>query len=137
MPARPLRDVGPVRVEFAPRGWVQLLTPLYWPAVPGAPALWVPAGFVSDGGTIPPPIWWIVGHPYSGSMLPQYLAHDNDLKRGVPPWTAWAYLRARCRWRGVGRVRTGLVLAGVGAWIVLAPAWRWVARLVTRAPRAR
>lgn len=134
---RPLRDVGPLRVEFAPRGWVQLLAPVYFPAVRGAPPVVCPTGTHSDGGTIPPVAWWLVGHPYSASMLPQYLAHDVELARGVAPWTAWRRLGARCRWRGIGRVRTALVLAGVGAWIVAAPAWRWVARSVTRARATR
>lgn len=130
---RGLRDVGPIRVEFLPRGRVRLLDTVYWPAVPGAPALAIRHGIESDGGSVPPPWWLVVGHPYSASMLAQYLAHDAELQRGVPPWTAWRYLAARCWWRGNGVVRIALVLAGIAAWILSAPVRRWLAPLVTRA----
>ena len=36
----------------------------------------VPAGFVTDGASIPRALWWIVGHPYMGNYARAALVKD-------------------------------------------------------------
>jgi len=41
----------------------------------------IPKGFVTDGGTIPRPLWWYV-KPWNRKFFPAYLVHDYLLWSG-------------------------------------------------------
>lgn len=42
----------------------------------------IPAGFVTDGGSIPRFFWRIIGHPYESDYIDRYLEHDYDYYTG-------------------------------------------------------
>lgn len=82
----------------------------------------VPAGFVYDGASIPRPLWWLIGSPFTGRYRRAALVHDYlyavhgcsreeadrvfleamDEDR-VPKWRRWAMYR-------------GVRLGGAGPW---------------------
>lgn len=62
-------------IQRAGRGQFTLVTPLVVLDDRGIRHA-VPAGFTTDGATIPPFCWPIVGHPYSGSSLRAAIWHD-------------------------------------------------------------
>lgn len=64
--------------QRAPRGEMRLTRPLLARAyVDGAfHAFEVPAGFLTDGASVPPVFWIVVGHPYSPSSLRAAVLHD-------------------------------------------------------------
>lgn len=57
-----------------PRGNLRLVTSL--DAIADGRRLHVPAGFLTDGASIPPLMWPVVGHPYSPSSLRAAILHD-------------------------------------------------------------
>ncbi len=78
----------------------------------------VPEGFISDGASIPEPLWVVVGGPYSGPYRDAAVIHDyfcytknrkweatHDvfleaaLHRGTPKWKA-EYMYAGILWKG-------------------------------------
>lgn len=66
----------------------------------------VPAGFVTDGASIPRMLWRICGHPMSTKRLPIAIAHD------------WMYSGATCltRQEADAIYRDGLVELGFPKW---------------------
>jgi len=58
----------------ASRGQYQLCAPL--PVQVGMIHLTIPEGFTTDGASIPPLFWAMVGHPYSPSSIRAALLHD-------------------------------------------------------------
>lgn len=77
----------------------------------------VPDGFTTDGASIPPLCWPLVGHPYSPSSLRAAILHDwmcrNPAAHGLPSAAVHrvffdalradgvAWLRARAMWWAV------------------------------------
>lgn len=96
----------------ADKGQMQICTPLL--ASLGEFSWTVPAGFVTDGASIPP-IWWpFVGHPYSPSSLRAAILHDWMCRTRVVSSTSacdlfylglraegCAWLRSRAMWLAV------------------------------------
>lgn len=104
---------GELRVAFTYRGRVRLLEPLYW-REPDGRVIMVPAGLISDGVSVPPLAWPLVGHPYSGSLLRAALLHDWEIvDRAAPAREVHARFRRALRASGVGRVRAWLLWAAV------------------------
>jgi hypothetical protein len=73
-------------------------------------------GFVTDGASIPPVLWWIIGNPWNGLVLPAAIIHDalyqsEALPRAVADEVFYQLLRRR----GVGRVKAWAMWAGVRA----------------------
>jgi len=96
---------------------VQLLKPFSYKDSKGH-AWEVPEGFISDGASIPEPLWAVVGGPYSGPYRDAAVIHDyfcytknrrwqdtHDvfleaaLNRGTPKWKA-EYMYAGILWKG-------------------------------------
>lgn len=102
----------PLSVTFVARGRVALALPLVWRT--STEVVTVPAGFVSDGATIPAPAWPLVGHPYSGSLLRAAVLHDYDLTT-IPPVAAHRRFYRALRASGVGRFRAALLYVSVRA----------------------
>ena len=70
----------------APRGQYQLCAPLS--VFVGMTLITIPEGFMTDGGTIPPLCWLLVGHPYSPSSLRAVILHDWLCKDGRHGWSS-------------------------------------------------
>lgn len=87
-----------------------LLAPFAWA---GPEPVTVPAGFFSDGSSIPAIMWPGIGHPYSLSLLRASLCHDWDIAQGVPWTECTRRYQVRLAASGVGRVRRALIIAGV------------------------
>lgn len=69
----------------------------------------IPPGFVSDGASIPPLAWPLVGHPYAGSLIGPAFWHDWDIaQRADPPRVVHARFYRALRANGVGRFRAGV-----------------------------
>lgn len=103
---------GELTVAFTDRGRVRLLEPLVWEEA-GATIV-VPAGLVSDGVTVPPIAWPLVGHPLSGSLLRAALLHDWEIAaRQAPSAVVHRRFHAALRASGVGRVRAWLLFTAV------------------------
>lgn len=90
--------------------WVQVLAPVrWWGPFPDT----VPAGTVSDGGTVPS-LWWpVVGHPLSARVLVCYLLHDLDLARGLAWRAATRRLNARLAAVGCDPIRRAGIVGAV------------------------
>lgn len=105
-----------------------LLEPYHWPfALP----VTVPAGFRNDGATVPPPWWWLIGHPWKLSLLAIALPHDYELACGVEWFEAWRRMRIRARYTPLPRWKRALVLLAVwlrGVWRKIRPPVRTRAR---------
>lgn len=106
-------DATPFRVEFIDGGAAVLLEPLTWRTT--NTVLRVPVGFQTDGASIPSLFWWLVGHPFSYSLLKSATLHDYELETGTAP-TAVIHRRfyASLRSRGNGLVRSSVCF--LGAW---------------------
>jgi len=104
-------DPGPVRVEFRARGRVALCAPLRWRTT--TTHIVVPKGFESDGASIPPILWPLLGHPYAGSILRAAVLHDYELvTRHAPSAVVHQRFYTALRSSGVGRVRAALLYLG-------------------------
>lgn len=116
-------DDTPYRVQFLNGGSAVLLGALTWRT--RNTFVRVPAGFVTDGASIPPLCWWLVGHPFSYSLLKAATLHDYELQlASAPPAVIHRRLYHALRSCGNGRVRAGVCFAG--AWI--GEGWRRVRR---------
>ena len=101
----------PIRAEFIGGRWLRLLESVSWT---GPYPATLPAGFVSDGGTIPAAAWPFVGHPLSASMLICYLLHDAELQARIPWDDARQRLDARAKAVGIADARRVAIVAAVG-----------------------
>lgn len=45
----------------------------------------VPAGFITDGGSIPRFFWRFIGHPLEGEYIGRYVEHDHNYQTGRIP----------------------------------------------------
>jgi hypothetical protein len=92
---------------------VQLLKELAF--IDADSTLWdAPEGTVSDGATIPRPLWSVVGSPYTGPYLPAAVIHDVGCQKKTRTWEAthWAFYHAmRAAAVPVGQAR--IMFAGV------------------------
>lgn len=74
----------------------------------------VPRGFVTDGASIPRPLWPLIGTPFDPDLLPGAIVHDWMYRFGA--WSraeADHRLRQHLRQWSVGVVRAWLVWASV------------------------
>lgn len=107
-------DDTPYRLQFVNAGLAVLLEPLVWRT--SQTVIRVPAGFITDGASIPAVCWWLVGHPFSYSLLKSATLHDYELAAGVAPAAViHCRLYASLRACGNGRVRSAVCFAG--AWV--------------------
>jgi hypothetical protein len=106
-------DATPYRVEFIDGGAAVLLEPLTWRTT--NTVIRVPAGFRTDGASVPALFWWLVGHPFSYSLLKSATLHDFELETGLAP-AAVIHRRfyVSLRSRGNGRLRSSVCF--LGAW---------------------
>ncbi|PWG61755.1 DUF1353 domain-containing protein [Spiribacter halobius] len=73
----------------------------------------VPAGFVTDGASIPRALWPIVGHPM-GRYWPAAVVHDHLVRQPATPRSeADAVFRVLLRRLGVAWWRRAVLYAGV------------------------
>lgn len=100
------------QLEMLDGGGFVLLAPFVWP---DPEPVTVPAGFVSDGASIPPAFWPAIAHPLALSVLRAALCHDYDIAMGVPWAECTRRFGVRLKAAGVGTVRRQLILAGVTA----------------------
>ena len=115
----------------AGRGCIALCEPLVvHDTMDGGSREWiVPVGYVSDGGTIPPWAWAIVGHPYSGSALRPFLWHDlmcSDRSHGLSARNVHDRLHRALLCEGDARARANLIY-----WAVVWRGPRWAAAPAT------
>lgn len=74
----------------------------------------IPAGFITDGGSIPRFFWRLIGHPLEGEYVAEYVEHDHDYQTGrIPRKEADIKLRDGLAKKGMGLVRRNLVYFGV------------------------
>jgi hypothetical protein len=106
-------DGAPFDVRFHDGGTVELLEPLTWRT--SNTVIRVPVGFRTDGASVPAVFWWLVGHPFSYSLLKSATLHDFELETGYAP-AAVVHRRfyVSLRSRGNGRVRSSVCF--LGAW---------------------
>lgn len=79
-----------------------------------APWLDVPAGFRSNGASIPRLLWPVLGSPFEPALMPAAVRHDYAYRFGVPDRRqSDRQFRDMLRGRGVGAARTWLLWAGV------------------------
>ena len=100
----------PVDLRLLPGRWVHTLAPITWR---GRYPNVVPAGFVSDGGTIPALVWPLVGHPLSNGVCVCYLLHDLEIAQGYPWRRATARFNARLAAVGCHPLRRWAIIGGV------------------------
>lgn len=100
----------PIDVRFIGGRLVLVLRAIEWR---GPHPITVPAGMLSDGGSIPAIGWPIVGHPFSASTLIAYLTHDRELELQVPWRDATRHLDARLRALQIARARRWAIVAAV------------------------
>lgn len=85
-------------VELLPDGWIELKAELEFVTDNGQ--LWrVPAGYRSNGASIPRAFWSIVGGPLDGPYRDASIIHDYYCEHFTRKWPA-EYL---CDWRAVHR----------------------------------
>jgi len=115
---------GDYVVDFLEDGRrVRLLSPLRYVDKAGN-AHDAPAGYVSDGGTIPRALWPIVGSPHTGIGRRAYPVHDVECE-AANAYVGWTYatmrasadltLREMLEYLGVERWRIRTIYAGVRA----------------------
>lgn len=103
---------APLRIEYTTRDRVLLLEPLTWDD--GDAVVVVPAGFVSDGASIPAPAWPFVGYPLAGAILRAALLHDYEIAtRRAPSADVHRRFEIALRATGVGRARAAVLGAAV------------------------
>lgn len=113
---------APLDLRSLPDGHIGLLRPLDWYTTHKPPRLvTIPLGFVCDGASIPKPLWPIIGHPLSSTVIRAAALHD------------WLYHCHRIGATPIRRVdadsefREALAVDGVG-WVR-----RWVMFVAVRA----
>lgn len=117
----------------APKGQFALVTPLR--AQVYGFLREVPAGFVTDGASIPPLCWALVGHPYSPSSLRAAILHDalcRDHAHGLTSARVHRVFYDALRADGVAWLRARAMHAAVA---VFGPRWSSVS--VSDNPAAR
>lgn len=80
----------------------------------------VPAGFRTDGASLPRLLWPVLGSPFSPELIDAAIVHDYAYRYGVPDRRmADLHFRAMLRGAGVGRFRAWCFWAGVriGGWV--------------------
>lgn len=76
----------------------------------------IPAGFVTDGGSIPRLLWRVIGPPIDAQTIAAFIRHDWNYQTGrVKRKQADQQLYADLRAAGVSRVRAYAIYAGVRA----------------------
>ena len=76
----------------------------------------IPAGFVTDGGSIPRLLWRVIGPPVDAQTIAPFIRHDwNYQTARVKRHQADNQLYADLRAAGVSRVRAYAIYAGVRA----------------------
>lgn len=98
------------RVEFQDGGGCVLLADYVWA---GPHPITVPAGFWSDGASIPAMFWPAIAHPYALSVLRASIPHDYEIAAGVPWDECTRRFAARLDTSGVGTVRRTLMVTAV------------------------
>ena len=74
----------------------------------------IPAGFVTDGGSIPRFFWRMIGHPYESDYIDRYLEHDYDYQTGrIKRKTADEKLRDGLAADGMGWFKRNMVYSAV------------------------
>lgn len=74
----------------------------------------IPAGFVTDGGSIPRLLWRVLGPPVDAQTIAAFIRHDWNYQTGrVKRHQADNQLYADLRAAGVGRVRAYVIYLGV------------------------
>jgi hypothetical protein len=74
----------------------------------------IPAGFITDGGSIPRFFWRFIGHPMESEYIDRYIEHDYDYQTGrVKRKTADKKLRDGLAADGMGWVKRNLVYSAV------------------------
>ena len=93
-----------VKAEFMPDGRLRLLEPYRE----------VPAGFVTDGASVPRFFWRVLGHPFDGRKLGPSLRHDwHYEQQDVPRAQADAEYYCDLRAEGVTVPEASLYWLGV------------------------
>ena len=76
----------------------------------------IPAGFTTDGGSIPRLLWRVLGPPMDPQTCAAFILHDWNYQTGrVKRKAADEQLYDDLRAAGVGRVRAWTIYAGVRA----------------------
>lgn len=76
----------------------------------------VPAGFRFDGASVPRPLWWLVGHPFTPRYWYPAALHDHDIARRAEP-------------SPVVHARLGRALSAAGVQPRTARCFAWAARV--------
>lgn len=99
-------DVTVVRVSDGTKR-VMLREPLAW-TDPDGTTVTIPAGFLSDGASLPPATWWLLGGKLALDWISAALVHDYACVHRP----AWAATSARAH----ARFYDGLRADGMPAW---------------------
>ena len=76
----------------------------------------IPAGFMTDGGSIPRLLWRVIGPPVDAQTIAPFIRHDWNYQSGcVKRKAADQQLYDDLRAAGVGRVRAYTIYIGVRA----------------------
>jgi hypothetical protein len=74
----------------------------------------IPAGFVTDGASIPRFLWRLIDHPFQSDYIEVYVEHDHDYQTGrIPRKEADVKLRDGLARKGMGSIKRSLVYFGV------------------------
>ena len=74
----------------------------------------IPAGFVTDGGSIPRFFWRFIGHPMESDYIDRYVKHDYDYETGrIKRKKADEELRDGLKADGMGLIKRNLVYSAV------------------------
>lgn len=74
----------------------------------------VPAGFITDGASIPRFLWRILGHPYQSDYIDIFILHDYRYQTGdVPRAVADDEMLAGLEARGMGFIKRYTIYWGV------------------------
>lgn len=74
----------------------------------------VPAGFVTDGASIPRFLWRLLGHPFQSDYIDVFILHDYRYQTGeIPRSVADDEMLAGLEARGMGYVKRYTIYWGV------------------------
>lgn len=74
----------------------------------------IPAGFITDGASIPRFLWRVIGHPFESDYIEVYVMHDYDYATGrILRADADSKMRDGLAANGMGWLKRNLVYAGV------------------------